>query len=243
MTDRPMIFSAPMIQALLAGRKTQTRRLVRFPGWAAGIFTNPLKVEVETDERGHQPEVICENTGCLAALPLPYAVGDRLWVRETHQFAMSGDGPCVLMRATGSRWSPDWTGPDEGAGPSYDYDRCPGDYSRWAVDLESNDGPWRSPIHMPRWASRLTLVVTDVRVGRLNDISEDDARDEGVEPICDHGVGNTDLHSIAYAQLWDRLHGEGAWRLNPWVAAINFRVHQANIDALLAGALDIERAA
>lgn len=238
MTDRPMIFSAPMIQALLAARKTQTRRLYK--------PMNRWVMQEGREVRQHEGQWCHFLRGAelpMERLRLPYAVGDRIWARETHQFAMSGDGPCVLMRATGSRWSPDWTGPDEGAGPSYDYDRCPGDYARWAADVESADGPWRSPIHMPRWASRLTLVVTHVRVERLNDISEDDARDEGVEPICDHGVGNTYLHSIAYAQLWDRLHGEGAWRLNPWVAAISFRVHQANIDTLPADALDIARAA
>ncbi|GJE44863.1 hypothetical protein [Methylobacterium soli] len=211
MSDRPIIFSAPMVRALLAGRKTQTRRLVRFPGWAAGIFTDPLKIVVETDERGRDPEVICESTGCLAALPLPYTVGDRLYVREA--------------------WAPldALTHGDPGAQALAER----GFYRADEGTVEGEIARWRPSIHMPRWASRLTLVVTDVRVERLQDISEADSKAEGVEPICDHGVGNEHLHRIAFEQLWERLHGKGSWLANPWIAAISFSVHRANIDALL----------
>ncbi len=238
MADRPIIFSGPMVRALLDGRKTQTRRIlklqpIQFETSEGLAPVGLLHVNGEAVPRVTIGRVITEQK-------VRYAVGDRLWVREAHQFANSGDGPCVLMRATSSRWSPEWTGPDEGAGPSYDYDRCPGDYSRWAADVESTDTPWRPSIHMPRWASRLTLVVTEVRVERLNTISPADAIAEGIQDLRtpDHsdfgipGLVNAQHPVRAFWLLEEHINGEGSWLANPWVAAISFTVHRANIDAL-----------
>ena len=145
----------------------------------------------------------------MSSHALPYAIGDRLWVREAW------------------RSTPEWdAAPPHAIQPGY--------------TLYEADGPWRahsygklrSSLFMPRWASRLTLIVTEVRVERLNDISVADAKAEGVEPICDHGVGNQHLHWIAFQQIWCGLHGPDAWLRNPWVCAVSFRPILANIHAL-----------
>ncbi|MEH7827630.1 hypothetical protein [Gemmobacter denitrificans] len=95
--------------------------------------------------------------------------------------------------------------------------------------------PWRPSIHMPRWASRITLTVTDVRVQRLQQISEADAVAEGVSPISepnDLKWEHYSPHGVAFAALWNSLHGHGAWEANPWVVVPTFTVAHGNIDKL-----------
>ena len=150
MTDRPIIFSPTMVRALLAGRKTQTRRLA----------TSPL-------------------ARCVP--------GDRLWVREGY-----------AQHAAGFDYRADFAG-----------------FSQPAA------GPWRPSIHMPRWASRLTLHVEAVRVERLQDIREADAVAEGMNwPVW-----------RLFQSVWNSLHGPDAWNENPHVVVLTFRVERANIDA------------
>lgn len=242
MTDRPIIFSAPMMRALLEERKTQTRRILkhRDPERRAFVQTCPAAKIVEGWVSFGHPM-----GGPGTCIRLPVALGDRLWVRETWQTGMGGDGPQIAYRAT-----PDfvdinaWDGEDQGAGPSFNYDRCPGaSWHTWLPDLLSGaEGSWRSPIHMPRWASRLTLTVSGVRVQRLQEISEEDAEAEGLSRApggCWSGAegqaGTTP--KAAYAVLWNSLHGPEAWAANPWVVAITFTVERRNIDvaAPLAG--------
>lgn len=209
--DRPILFSAPMVRALLDGRKTQTRRIAKF---------------VETQENGLW-HVRNSGGGVLNASDdevrsggadyAPIATGDRLWVKETWrpirclspwdiEVIYNADGEHRIIR-DGEFGERDWTMPK-------------------AAKIGNV-----SPLFMPRWASRLTLTVTDARVQRLQDISEEDARAEGVQPIVDHGVGNQHLHRIAFDQLWERIHGAGATYANPWVAAYTFTVARQNIDA------------
>lgn len=178
MVDRPILFSGPMVRAILEGRKTQTRRVVK---------GNPY-----------------------IAKPMPYAPGDRLWVRETcHTYHW--DHPRSVYRA-------DF---DDGKKP------C-----RVRKQIESYEvGRWTPAIHMPRWASRLTLVVTDSRVQRLQDVSEEDARAEGVErPIMPHWPGYP--YRSAFRGLWNDLNAKSGygWDENPWVVAVTFTPHQVNID-------------
>ena len=119
----------------------------------------------------------------------------------------------------------------------------------WA-DGNPTEGDWTKPkpsIHMPRWASRLTLTVSDVRVQRLQDCSDDDAAAEGLTYLDDGpGAGfwivdGTPVCSAgsveAYAQLWNHINGDGAWEANPWIVAITFTVEKRNIDALQVAAL------
>lgn len=228
MTDRPIIFSAPMVRAILDGKKTQTRRVLKpqietfdvAPGRSCAV-----EIAWDVDDgkgriwKGSYPAGATElgwkkGTGVLTTQTVPYAPGDRLWVRET--FAHVTNFP-----------------------PSVRY---------YATDDVHELRRKRPGIHMPRWASRLTLTVTDVRVQRLQDIREEDALAEGVSRIRDNcyvikGV-DYDLvglcHSrptIPFAKLWDHINGkrEGAtWDDNPWVVALTFTAEKRNIDAVKA---------
>lgn len=187
--DRPIIFSAPMVRAILAGRKTQTRRLPR--------RTDSGRVkEVGGSRNWHigDPD---------AVLACPYGVrGDRLWVRETWCPEYKAEGS-YLYRAT-----------------------CSNEV------IFQDGGHWRPPIFMPRRACRLVLEVTDVRVQRLQEISEEDAQAEGVglmspctHPDCRGRCGRcaADSYRGAYAVLWDAISAKRApWGSNPWVWAITF---------------------
>lgn len=201
MTDRPILFSGPMVRALLEGRKTQTRRVIK------GVQRNNcLTVRKPTKTKtGIEAHVIDAGEHGL----LPYAPGDRLWVRE----GFSGPYGCRNLPPR------DWPN----AGPIW----------HWA-DGNPEHGDWTRPkpgIHMPRWASRLTLTVTDVRVQRLQDISEDDARAEGVQPYTPTCPDDDTPAADAFMDLWDSLNAERApWDSNPWVCAVSIAVHKCNID-------------
>lgn len=200
----PILFSAPMIRALLEGRKTQTRRPVK------GTALDWL------DAAGFDPAFVAapENGLCPYGSP-----GDLLWCRETWQGFIQ---------------------------TSYEYDEWReaeasdiADSSHLEVEYratsDSQPSRWRPSIHMPRWASRLTLELTGVRVERLSGISEVDAFAEGVrncgyEQMEQHEPGEG---KALYQSLWESLHGEGSWATNPWLWALEFRVYQQNIDAFL----------
>ncbi len=254
MGDKQILFSAPMIRALLreveapGTGKTQTRR----------ILTPQNFTLLGHDFKFHRPdaEILASALygardfrwieGAFSWLAEPgginsmavavqgrgkpiYAPGDRLWVREAWCADGATDGQTALYRAT----------------------------ELGAVILDDGDGfavtnqdgslrsPWRPSIHMPRWASRLTLYVTEVRVERLNSISEADALAEGVV-----NNGRMDGESWAhcyvpgvtkgyeadpvacYSSLWEDINGAGAWAQNPWVIAISFIPKMGNIDAI-----------
>lgn len=186
---RPILFSAPMVRAILDGTKTQTRRIVKSTTECAGPI-NPAYIERWKDDKGWAQ--VC-----------PFGkVGDRLWVRETWGLwdTLPSDGPNgarVFYRAT-------------------DGERR---------DLRSQ--LWRPSIHMPRWASRITLEIVDVRVERLQDISEADALAEGVDLSGPVGNVRAALESGSaryhYANLWESINGAGAWANNPWVWVLGFK--------------------
>lgn len=162
---------------------------------------------------------------------LPYAVGDRLWVRENCW--ERPDCTQQMLRDGADTW----------ARVHYDAD---------GIDENERDvlREWRfrrrPPIHMPRWASRLTLLVTGVKVERLQEIGGEDALAEGVEiPRCGCEVcarsatictADASEAAMAFAELWDSINGPGAWEANPFVAAITFKTVKANIDHLPAEA-------
>lgn len=199
MKERPILFSAPMIRAILDGRKTQTRRMVRpvgddesfvlvdhGNGWwpyrsddgESAFHTVKRNGDYYQDETPHS---------CRYGKP-----GDRLWVRETFHTV---DGHSAFYRA--------------------DYEHNPkGDKEHGIV--------WTPSIHMPRWASRITLKVTDVRVERLQDISEKDAWAEGCEGFDDDVSGGKSGY-CEYAELWEAINGKGSWESNPWVWVIKFQ--------------------
>ena len=198
MTDYPIIFSAPMVRALLDGRKTMTRRLAWQPPRACILGS----VEFPSPWKKVRP-------------------GDRLWVREAWRTEARHDGipPRDVLSS---------------AIVSFDADYA----------TEPNDGcrgKDRRSFHMPRWASRITLIVTATKLERLKDISEEDALAEGISPLpsgrfyCgfdEEGEITCKSPVTAYAWLWDSLHGEDAWAANPEVVALTFRVIRENIDRI-----------
>lgn len=211
MTDRPIPFSAPMIQALLGERKDQTRRILYPQPFIDknGNFCAPDrkgKIWIWGQNAYGKPHV-----GNYTRDKVRYNVGDRLWVREAWR--------------TEARFD----------------DRPPIDIPFWALvsyeadyDYEPNDGcrgRYRHARFMPRWASRLTLIVTDVRVERVQDISEDDARAEGVSGNASGPWGCEGLIED-FSNLWDSIHGPGAWDRNDWVVALTFTTHKCNIDQI-----------
>jgi len=197
MTDRPIIFSAPMVRALLDGRKTQTRRVLRPPYGTLEYMP----------DRTWRP--ICTK----------FFKGDRLYVREAWRPHSLGE----------SAWDLDVSYPADGA-------------RRTIKDGEFGDKDWNwpkaadrgnvTPLHMPRWASRLTLIVTDVRVQRLQEISEAEAVAEGW-PGPETDLGYPISKPLQwFAAIWNSLHGPDAWDANPWVAAVSFTAHRGNIDQM-----------
>lgn len=197
MADRPIIFSRPMIHALLAGRKTQTRRVLKPqpPSGCACIEPHSTFPNEWVPYCGGDPQ---------HSIAVPYAAGDRLWVRET------------------------WNEYPEGV-----------DFAADLAEVSLKQaGPWRSPIHLPRAYSRLTLTVTQVRVERLQMITADDATEEGVHDTdfydrAEHKVSGGAPYAperLAFADLWNSIHGPDAWDANPWVVALTFGVVERNID-------------
>ena len=198
MRERPILFSAPMVRAILAGAKTQTRRPVK-----------PRK------DRAIGCELAChELAGEVNAgdyMNAPWAPGDRLWVRETH----------AIVPRTAYAWS---NGVEQVIRPDDDHDAA---IFRAGWDRSSSGFSWRPSIHMPRWASRITLEVTGVRVERLQEISYEDARSEGVEFWRNDGT-LTELppcseHRYAFEDLWTGINGADSWNANPWVWVVSFR--------------------
>jgi hypothetical protein len=209
MSERGILFSAPMVRAILAGTKTQTRRAVK--------NINPTLLAANPE-----PHHVAN------ALRCPYGVpGERLWVREAWApgdlmvFNAEKDDPeTILYRA--DKAALHWDGKAM---------RTPMD--TYAFNWGSVR--WKPSIHMPRWASRITLEVTGVRVERLKDISRGDAMDEGC-PFQNMAKGDDPRQW--YAALWDQINGPGSWDANPWVWCVSFRA----IQALDAGAKDASEA-
>jgi hypothetical protein len=195
--EHPILFSGPMVRAILAGTKSVTRRVVKH-----GAQPVPPDRSVITDTYPNgQPGWFAlwpHTYGARRALACPYgAAGDRLWVRET----WAGDDACGFVYRADH--------------PHADLARCDLD------DGEQTIRRWHPAIHMRRAASRLTLDVLSVRVERLQDISEEDARAEGVEPLTEYADR---AHRRAFAALWDQINGKRAPGLsNPWVWRVEFR--------------------
>lgn len=176
--ERPILFSAPMVRALLDGSKTQTRREVK-PSRFVQFTRDAIKM-----------------TGDPARLPCPYGnPGDRLWVRETWAARHEYDGHKPAHIPALARW-------------------------HYAATEDRGGLLWRPSIHMPRWACRITLVVTGVRAERLHDISRCDAMAEGC-PFPNMARGEDPR--VWYEDLWCDLNGVDSWRANPWVWVVEFR--------------------
>ena len=237
MKERPILFSAPMVRAILDGKKTQTRRVVKSSRannaelWRR-FGDEPLLWEslVKGENGAYEHDWF---TKC------PYGtVGDQLWLRESWQYAnwtddgypfirFQADGVVLLRDNVPSEWSEQvnatWATLSE--------------LDNFMVDGIAADRRWRPSIHMPRWASRINLLIKSIRVERLNEISEDDAKAEGVEPFFSthQSIGRDQTmttgerisdceHRASFACLWDDIHGDNSWQQNPWVWVVEFEV-------------------
>lgn len=192
--ERPILFSAPMVRALLDGSKTQTRRVIkRQPYGVSFVQSGEHLFDYRVDMDDYSKVVPMSKLLTLCPHGEP---GDRLWVRETSAHCYRDNRPPTIRRPEDVVYAADGMTPD--------------------VDVY---GTWKPSIHMPRWASRMTLEVTGVRVERLHDISRGDAMAEGCPfPNMAKGENPRDW----YAALWNQINGPSAWDANPWVWVLEF---------------------
>ena len=205
MTARPILFSAPMIRALLDGRKTQTRRIVKpQPEKRHVCGVDPM---LGFKKRGSRDLWLYPNAKQEVLATCPYGQpGDTLWVRET------------------------WR--------ELEYPTMSTTHEYRATSRDSENHKWRPSIYMPRWVSRITLVISSVRVQRLQEISEADARAEGapleLRLLDSVRLGATASHTGGFERLWESIYGPDSWDANPWVWALTFEVIRKNVDKVTA---------
>lgn len=201
MKERGMIFNSEMVRAILEGRKTQTRRPIK---WKQTRFTEIA----ERDDGSLWPWAEdCERGGDIW-FACPYGeIGDRIWVRETFRVHSRATDVSTLVYRASVRNS--WTEQTH---------RVPVAVCNKPATPEK----WTPSIHMPRWASRILLEITDVRVERLRDLSEEDAKSEGITPSAG-GVLPGWEYRINFRDLWMDIYGTDNWEANPWVWVIEFK--------------------
>ncbi len=210
MKERPILFSGPMVRAILDGTKTQTRRVVKPTPEAnqqlgLSIGSSGFRFAVDKNPTIY-PEIRRIRWDCPYGQP-----GNRLWVREAHAFSVIDPESLDDWKEDPDNWEviyrADEAQPDEG----------------WRDgNGKAISAPWRPSIHMPRTACRITLEITGVRVERLRDITEADSVAEGA-PWAACGSPQEGTHKVGFAQLWESINGSGSWDANPWVWAVEFR--------------------
>ncbi|ENP3525835.1 hypothetical protein ACDB31_001296 [Salmonella enterica] len=202
-----MIFNAEMVRAILDGRKTQTRRIMKVQPGTPEFGLRRIIESSKANENGMyfwSQDDACGIKARSKPFLFPYGeVGDRIWVRETFRVHSRATDVATLVYRASVRNS--WTEQTH---------RVPVAVCNKPATPEK----WTPSIHMPRWASRITLEITDVRVERLNSITESDAEAEGV---TDTGFG--DLLVDGFRYLWKSIYGEESWAANPWVWVIEFK--------------------
>lgn len=195
MTDKPILFSGPMVRAILEGRKTQTRRIIKpHPK----DLCDPL-ISYAYGRKQYSWPTARKANGDLIWCEPPWQLGEKLWVRETWAHILDFSGQDLGVQAL-----------------------C--DRGFYRADENANDSEirrWTPSIHMPRWASRITLIVTNVGVQRLQDITESDAKAEGFKSVS------------KFAEYWDSLTGQTPYfHENPWVSVVEFKPVFENIDRI-----------
>lgn len=207
MKEHQILFSGEMVRAILEGRKTQTRRIVMplpSPHWnpTIGVY-NPTIITNGGDE-APGPEIFgasdeSEGRRCPYGQP-----GDRLWVRETFDPIYGQDPPDRVIEID---YKADWV--PHG--------------NRWRMKDVIGGRRWTPSIHMPRWACRILLEITAIRVERLQDISEADAWAEGVNPSEVAEIPSSDGATAVFSLHWEKIYGPGSWNVSPWVWVIEFQ--------------------
>lgn len=217
MKERPILFSTPMVKAILEGRKTQTRRIVKPQPevcdddrgghwWPSNAVQSMVHVEKELQDYDGMWRGLIDDCNPFGAK------GDRLWVRETFRF--------------------------------YDSDECP--HADFPCGCPRNGTPlfksshdcgdgekWKPSIHMPRSACRLVLEITNIRVERLQDVSTEDAKAEGFDYSTHPStikMGYAIGAKTNFRFAWEEIYGPNAWNANPWVWVVEFRVIQGGAE-------------
>jgi hypothetical protein len=218
MKERPILFSAPMVRAILDGSKTQTRRIVK-PQPNGAWSTDPCVAMknglLHWAMNTPSGKVIISDLKCPYGKP-----GDQLWVRETFHTSLIGDAGTAITYKAGPELSKEE--------PWHNFTSDVNAYEWTAKKYKKN---WMPSIHMPRWASRIQLEVLNVRVERLQDISNDDAIDEGTSGV-DY-----------FVDLWKNINGPESWDANPWVWRIEFqKIERKAVEKMVEGLLvDIKK--
>ncbi|EMP1238847.1 TPA: hypothetical protein ACGPDX_002172 [Klebsiella pneumoniae] len=231
MKERGMIFNSEMVRAILDGRKTQTRRIMKVQPESNQLGLLLITDSTKHSDIGKYHWAESNATGNHVRSKLfssPFgAVGERIWVRETWATLGNEDG-CYVD------WEDNLCKGDERSAARIYRASCeqrPGDYGLWSIPDDAYwkphtkehkfEGAWRPSIHMPRWASRILLEITDVRVERLQSITLGD--------ICKEvGCGLYDFRPATYGfqvweELWKSIYGAENWQANPWVWVIEFK--------------------
>jgi hypothetical protein len=232
---KPIIFNSEMVRAILDRRKTQTRMPCKFDAlWIKHVIDR----ETIGGKEAYTGWVREAKPPAPMLLPIkcPFGKpGDKLWVRETVADVNSEMGPTLLYKDGYMQGWEDFSesfGPDQGAGPSMDYKTYPGIRNDWTVwrediDVKGEGGKWCPSIHMPRWASRITLEITDIRVERVQDISEDSARAEGFSEsnISDEQHKFLEVGQSWFVDTWNSIYEKKGfgWDANPWVWVVEFK--------------------
>jgi hypothetical protein len=207
--ERPILMSAPMVLAILEGRKTQTRRkgkcqMDKATELGVEYSRHATKGDVAVATYRAYPDGGSARWGLCEC---PYGIpGDRLWVRETFQFVhANSDGQRNTFK-TSVKFT------------VHDYQ-----WIEYAATPKDNEPPpkWKPSIFMPRWASRITLEIVKVRVERLQEITTADIQKEGVVIDAHHHLD--EVYLAAYCLLWESINGKDSWSKNPWVWVIEFK--------------------
>lgn len=214
--ERPILFSTPMIQALLAGRKTQTRRITGLDP----INQNPDQWEIYRSNSGdtgfgwNYPKpndyaLVFRNTksGEKTIIKVPYGEPeDILWVRESFVTGAVYEDECLLYDEAGDAITRTW------------YKATSPDLSWFDCGDSVENVPWKPSIHMPKAAARIYLEITDIRAERVQDIREEDAKAEGAKM----SEFPFDYYSVSFMALWQKINGPESWEANPWAWAVSF---------------------
>lgn len=252
MSDHPILFSTDMVKAILSGKKTQTRRIVKPQPTLerSPLSSDPgllFKVPAPKGMAGHD---MLGRKNMIERCPHGQP-GDLLWVRETFKYwNWTEDGmPWIKYAADDKSLFFDSCIPDEWCEKLENIWVNLSDPENYKIDSTARDRKWRPNIFLPRWASRLTLKTTDIRIERVQDISEEDAKAEGVklvgawirtqdklyEDYLDRtGVGLLSAKE-SFQTLWDSINSKSghSWDKNPWVWVIEFEVINKNIDKVI----------
>jgi len=223
MKERPILMNGEMVKQTLADIKTQTRRVVKDKYLKSYPLGNDFKIQICSHTwMGKRVGQSCPDCYKALLLKCPYGqIGDMLWVRET----------LAISQYEGADDTFSYIEYDATAGNDNNYVKHHGTQMFWQ---------WKNKklpsIHMPRWASRITLEITNVRVERLNDISEENAKAEGIRRLdVADGYHNYRLKENenrigfyyakdSFESLWRSINGKGSWEANPWVWVIEFKV-------------------